>query len=361
MTRILVIEDDQDIRNDVLELLEAEGHTVRGAEDGLAGVAAVRTDLPGLIICDIMMPSLDGFGVLDELRHDPVTATIPFVFLTAKVDKTDLRRGMELGADDYLTKPFTRAELLKAIQVRLAKQAALDKEFQAKLQELRNSMTLSLPHELRTPLTGILTGSAMLLEQDMLKPSDVRELAGIIHSSAKRLNRLVMNYLLYAEIETTLSDQANVQALRQCRTQVARTVVESVAMQTARAAEREGDLKLELETVTLSIGQLHLEKMVEELLDNAFKYSKAGTPVSVSGVCGQSSYAMSITDHGRGLTARQIANIGAFIQFDRKLHEQQGPGLGLVIVKRLAELYRGQMDIDSLPGTGTTVRITLPL
>jgi CheY-like chemotaxis protein/anti-sigma regulatory factor (Ser/Thr protein kinase) len=348
MTRILVIEDDQDIRNDVLELLEAEGHTIRGAEDGLAGVATARTDLPGLIICDIMMPGLDGFGVLDELRHDPVTATIPFVFLTAKVDKSDLRRGMELGADDYLTKPFTRAELLKAIQVRLAKQAALDKEFQAKLQELRNSMTLSLPHELRTPLTGILTGSAMLLEQDMLKPSDIRELAGIIHSSAKRLNRLVMNYLLYAEIETTLSDQANVQALRQVHTQVARTVVESVAMQTARAAERQDDLKLELETVTLSIGQLHLEKMVEELLDNAFKYSKAGTPVSISGVRGPSSYALSITDHGRGLTARQIANIGAFIQFDRKLHEQQGPGLGLVIVKRLAELYRGQMDIDSL-------------
>jgi signal transduction histidine kinase len=132
-------------------------------------------------------------------------------------------------------------------------------------------------------------------------------------------------------------------------------------MQTARAAEREGDLKLELETATLSIGQLHLEKMVEELLDNAFKCSKAGTLVSVSGVRSQSSYALSITDHGRGLTARQIANIGAFIQFDRKLHEQQGPGLGLVIVKRLAELYRGQMDIDSLPGSGTTVRVTLPL
>ena len=328
MTRILVIEDDQDIRNDVLELLEAEGHTARGDEDGLAGVAAARTDLPGLIVCDIMMPGLDGFGVLEELRQDPVTATIPFVFLTARVDKSDLRRGMELGADDYLTKPFTRAELLKAIQVRLAKQAALDKDFQARLQELRSSMTLSLPHELRTPLTGILTGSAMLLEQDMLKPSDIHELAGIIHSSAKRLNRLVMNYLLYAEIETTLSDQANVQALRQVRTEVARTVVEIVAMQTARAAEREDDLKLELETATLSIGQLHLEKMVEELLDNAFKYSKAGTPVSVSGVRGQSSYALSITDHGRGLTARQIANIGAFIQFDRKLHEQQGPGSG---------------------------------
>jgi two-component system sensor histidine kinase/response regulator len=361
MTRILVIEDDKNIRNDVVELLEAEGHSARGAEDGLAGVAAARAELPGLIICDIMMPGLDGFGVLDELRQDPVTATIPFIFLTARVDKADLRRGMELGADDYLTKPFTRAELLKVIETRLAKQAALDKKFQARLQELRASMALSLPHELRTPLTGILTGSAMLLEQDTLEPSDVRELAGIIHNSAKRLNRLVMNYLLYAEIETTLSDPATVQALRQSRTRVARTVIESIALQKARAAEREGDLQLELEAATLGIAQPHLEKIVEELLDNAFKYSKAGSPVCVSGMCGQGSYALSITDHGRGMTARQIANIGAFVQFDRKIHEQQGPGLGLAIVKRLAELYAGEMDLDSIPGTRTTVRVTLPL
>jgi two-component system sensor histidine kinase/response regulator len=361
MTHILVIEDDENIRNDVVELLEAEGHSARGAQDGLAGVAAAHAELPGLIVCDIMMPGLDGFGVLDELRQDPVTATIPFIFLTARVDKTDLRRGMELGADDYLTKPFTRAELLRAVEGRLAKQVVLDKKFQAKLQELRDSMALSLPHELRTPLTGILTGSAILLEQDTMTPSDIRELAGIIHNSAKRLNRLVMNYLLYAEIGTSRSDEAIVQALRQSRTLVARTVVGSIALQKARAAEREGDLQLELEAAALGIAQPHLEKIVEELLDNAFKYSKAGSPVRVSGAAGKSLYALSVTDHGRGMTARQIADIGAFVQFDRKIHEQQGPGLGLAIVKQLAELYGGEMDLDSTPGAQTTVRVTLPL
>ena len=104
----------RDIRGDILELLEGEGYPASGAQDGLAGVAAARAHLPDLIICDIMMPGLDGFGVLDELRQDPVTATIPFIFLTAKADKSDVRRGMELGADDYLTKPVEQAALAQS-------------------------------------------------------------------------------------------------------------------------------------------------------------------------------------------------------------------------------------------------------
>jgi two-component system sensor histidine kinase/response regulator len=226
MTRVLVIEDDGNIRDNILEVLEAEGYTATGAENGLVGVALARAHLPDLIICDIMMPGLDGFDVLDELRQDPVTATIPFIFSTARADKSDMRRGMERGADDYLTKPFTQAELLKAIEARQAKQAALNKKFQKKLQDLRNNITLSLPHELRTPLTGILTGSAILQDDESLDPNEVRELVQIVHTSAQRLNRLVMNYLLYAELEIALANPETVQALRQGgRTDAARSVI----------------------------------------------------------------------------------------------------------------------------------------
>src|SRR4051812_32186121 len=114
MSRILVIEDDPNIRYNVSEILAYEGFEVLEAENGLIGLQVARDYLPDLIICDVMMPELDGYGVLLELNTDTATATIPFIFLTAISDKHSMRRGMERGADDYLTKPFSSNELLSA-------------------------------------------------------------------------------------------------------------------------------------------------------------------------------------------------------------------------------------------------------
>ncbi|WP_346341734.1 response regulator [[Phormidium] sp. ETS-05] len=128
MATILVIEDDQFVRENIIELLEAEDFVAVGAENGSAGVVLAQAENPDLIICDVMMPELDGFGVLQELRSHEATATIPFIFLTAKADQIDRRQGMELGADDYLTKPFTRADILKAIATRLEKKALVERK-----------------------------------------------------------------------------------------------------------------------------------------------------------------------------------------------------------------------------------------
>lgn len=125
MIKILVIEDEVPLQEEILELLRLEGFEAIGAATGNIGVKLAKQHLPDLILCDITMPLLDGYGVLLKLRNDPATATIPFIFLTAKANRKDMRRGMEFGADDYLTKPFTSAELLLAIHVRLAKREAL--------------------------------------------------------------------------------------------------------------------------------------------------------------------------------------------------------------------------------------------
>jgi two-component system, sensor histidine kinase and response regulator len=361
MTRVLVVEDDENIRDNIVAVLEAEGYTALSAENGLAGVASAQAHLPDLIICDIMMPGLDGFDVLDELHQDPVTATIPFIFSTALADKSDVRRGMERGADDYLTKPFTHAELLNAIEARLAKQAVLNRKFQKKLDDLRSNIATSLPHELRTPLTGILSGSALLQEDASLSPDQAQELVQIIHASAQRLNRLVANYLLYAELEIELANPEAVPALQQSGRTDAKSVIMVAALQKAQAAGRETDLSLELEEAMLRVEQTHLEKIVEELLDNAFKYSKDGTPVRVTAAPDRDRFVLSVADHGRGMTAGQIADVGAFVQFERKIHEQQGSGLGLIIVKCLAELYGGRLDVESKPGKQTNVRVVLPI
>jgi len=127
MTKILVIEDEELVRENILDLLEAEDFDTIAAPNGKIGVNLALSEFPDLILCDLMMPEIDGYGVLSKLREDPITATIPFIFLTAKSAKADFRQAMDMGADDYLTKPFTRAELLSAIMNRLEKQATLKK------------------------------------------------------------------------------------------------------------------------------------------------------------------------------------------------------------------------------------------
>jgi CheY-like chemotaxis protein len=116
MTKILVIEDEETVRENILELLDAEGFEAIAAENGRIGLNLAQQHRPDLILCDIRMPELDGYGVLSALRSEPETAEIPFMFLTAKAAKTDLNFGMELGANAYITKPFTLVELLTAIE-----------------------------------------------------------------------------------------------------------------------------------------------------------------------------------------------------------------------------------------------------
>lgn len=129
MRSILIIEDDVIMRENTSEILELANYKVSAAPNGKVGCALAREVNPDLIICDIMMPELDGYGVLSILSKDPKTASIPFIFLTAKAEKSEVRKGMDLGADDYLTKPFEETELLNAIESRLKKVEMLKKEF----------------------------------------------------------------------------------------------------------------------------------------------------------------------------------------------------------------------------------------
>jgi signal transduction histidine kinase len=357
-----VIEDEESVRANILELLEAEGFGVAEAEDGFGGVRQARERLPDLIICDIMMPGLDGLGVLTMLRQDIATATIPFIFLTARTERTDLRMGMELGADDYLTKPFTRAELLKAIQARLSKHASVSEKFQKKLDDLRDSITLSLPHELRTPLTFILGFTEMLIEHyDSLEREEILEMAQRIQTGAQRLERLILNFLLYAELEVAARDPERIKALLGSGMCPARSVVTELAIQKAQRAVRATDLSLDIQDATIQVPEVGLYKIVEELVDNAFKYSQSGTPVRVAGRLDNNRFVLTIMDNGLGMTAAQISDIGAYMQFERKLHEQQGSGFGLTIAKRLTELHGGELTIQSVPGQQTTVRVVLPM
>lgn len=358
----MVIEDEESVRAGILALLEAEDFDAIGVENGQLGIQFAQKHSPDLILCDLMMPELDGHGVLRTLRQTPATATIPFIFLTAKAAKEDRREGMELGADDYLVKPFTSKELLGAIATRLEKRSALEQQSEAKLKSLRRSISLSLPHELHTPLNGILGLSWLLItEHKSLELTEILEIADGIHTSGQRLYRLIQNFLLYAQLEIAAADPEQVKVIRSERTSSSKTTIEEVVLQKVKLADREDDLQLEIQDITVQISEDNLKRISEELTDNALKYSLTGTPIRITGVHSADRLLLSFTDHGRGMTAEQISNLGAYMQFERKIYEQQGSGLGLTIVKRLAELHGGDLVVKSVPGKQTIVQVALPL
>ncbi|TVQ22943.1 MAG: hybrid sensor histidine kinase/response regulator [Leptolyngbya sp. DLM2.Bin15] len=366
MKKILIIEDDPSVRDniaDILELTDDYAFSVETAENGQDGLKRATESCPDLIICDVMMPGLNGYEVLQALRQQESTSNIPLVFLTAKVERDDQRLGMELGADDYLTKPFTAKELLKAIIARLNKRDAMEKRVQHHLDHLRSSITLSLPHEVYTPLNGILAFCEFFLTHyDSIDRDEGREILESIQTSGKRLQRLVQNFLLYAQLEVTVHDPERLNGLQNDRTHAPiSALIRDLTIPLAEKLNRAQDLTLKLEESFGWVSVSMLQKILDELLDNAFKFSERGTSIVIESKIQDDQLAIALTNYGRGMTADQIANIGAYTQFERCFHEQQGSGLGLAIAKRMAELQGGSLTIDSVPQDYTRVCLKLPV
>ncbi len=362
MIKILVIEDEESIRENVRELLEMKNFEAITAENGVIGIQKIKEQIPDLILCDVMMPELDGYGVLRFLQQNLATAYIPLIFLTAKADKLDLRQGMELGADDYLTKPFTSQQLLKAITTRLEKQDAINRKSQKQMEELRSNITLSLPHELHTSLNGIIGLSELLIEDyNSMDKGEVLEMLELINTSGKRLYRLTQNFLLYAELELLAKNPEEIKALsNELHESDSQKVITEIALEKAQQSAREADLHLDLQDIKVKISEPHLNRIVIEIIDNAFKFSPPGTPVHIISNLNGDNFNLDVIDCGRGITSDEIAALGAYMQFGRKLYAQEGLGLGLIIAKRCVELYGGELKINTIPGKHTIVGFTLP-
>jgi DNA-binding NarL/FixJ family response regulator len=178
MKRILVIEDEPEMRRNIIALLRFSSYEPIAAENGRAGVEAARQTKPDLILCDVMMPELDGYGVLKALQADTKLACIPFIFLTAKGEKDDLRSGMDLGADDYLTKPVANADLVRAIEARLRRA-----ELQAQ-REFKPDFSSSGPL-LKLGLTPRAAEALLWLAQGKTN-SDIATILGITESTVKK-------------------------------------------------------------------------------------------------------------------------------------------------------------------------------
>jgi signal transduction histidine kinase len=308
-----------------------------------------------------MMPRLDGFATLRAIRKDPSTATTPFIFLTGQTTKSDMRHGMDLGADDFLAKPVLVDELVAAIRTRLQKQELARMATERKLDELRVNLSLSLPHEIRTPLSGII-GFAEVLRDDTssLKPEEISEMAKVILKSATRLGHLVENFLTYAQLQILNANPDRSKFVGKEASVILKSQIEESAQKKAAECDRLEDLRLTLGAAEAAISTQGMMRIFDEVMDNAMKFSKKGSIVEVTSALSEQDFVLSVRDHGIGMGATDIAEIGAYRQFDRGHLEQQGSGLGLTIAKQMTELYGGRFTISSEVGKGTTVTVEIP-
>ncbi len=361
MKRILVIDDEEWLREMVQMALMQRGYEVIEAANGVIGVEVARRELPDLVLCDVNMEKLDGYGTLSALRNDTATATIPFILMTGLADNAGMRQGMELGADDYLPKPFTLDGLYGAVEARLKKAQTVQEHAQGALADLRSNLSMMLPHELRTPLNGILAYGEMLAsDPGSLSVDEIKDMGQTIAQSGRALQRLIETFLAYSQLEIIQADPLIISSLRGKATIAAAELIERETRRQAEDCQRLPDLQLKLSPIPVPVSEEYFRKLISELTHNAFKFSQTGTPVTVTLSAAPEATMLTVADRGRGMALDQIAKIGAFMQFDRKTHEQQGLGLGLTIARRLAELHGGGLTVQSELGTGTTVTVKFP-
>ena len=355
---VLLIDDDVRLRPVLVEGLEASGYRTLSAPNTALGAELARTHLPDVIVCDIDMPGQDGKGFLKQLRLDPELADRQFVLMTGDPSFANPRAGMELGADDFLLKPFSLGDLTRAVAARL-KRAELSRHLESRIiEQLLGSLHSTLPHEFFTPLAGVFGLTEMLEEElDDLSKEEIRAILHDILTSAKRLHRTLKNYLHIIELDSPSRAVTPEPLEAESVLQAALAGIESAAKRHQRAA----DVTSELVAARLRTSPTEFTALVEELVDNALSFSRKESPVKVRLQPDGNWLRLTITDEGRGMTPKQLQQLGLFQQHDRKKFEQQGLGLGLALTRRIVLRLGGDLRIDSEPGRGTTVHASIPI
>jgi len=357
MNRVLIVEDDAVARRQLAQLFRFENFEVAEAESGEAGIVAASDVPPDLVVCDIMMPGMDGFGVLEALRNRPATALTPFIFLTAKAGSRDVRQGMNEGADDYITKPFDPEALLASARRRLARRRVQVEEAERRAADTGMLAAAALPREMEGCLGHLETFSEMLASKC---DGDLQagEIGKSIKTEVMRLRTLSERLRLYGELPSLYARRFSPAGsmTASCSMQVAADTAHAVAAHWGRR----GDLEVSVSVASAPLPASILEILVRELVDNACKFSHPSTRIDLNVEPEDVCWKIAIADRGRGMPPEQIRDLGAFKQFWNGSERPCGLGIGLVLVQTLVRLHGGEVQIESQPGAGTRVSVMIP-
>ncbi len=369
-TPSILVVDDEPYNFDVIEaLLSSQSYELNYVADSSQALASLETFQPDLILMDVMMPEVNGIELCEQIKALPQWQFVPIIMVTALGSKTDLSRCLQAGADDYISKPINGLELRARVHsmLRIKKQYdtiqrlyTLQEDtltvLEQTLEELTLNLAANISHELNTPINGIVLAIDVLKEGlDSMDTEEVNEILDMLGSAATRLEQLTRRCLFYLHLEL----QSSVSGYPP--TVLSQSLVMPILKHHAQKFQRWPDLDLNIEDAVVTLPSHYLTTLLQELVDNALKFSEPQTPVRIQGRVQHGSWLLSISDTGRGMSADQVAKIGAFMQFNRRQYEQQGVGIGLKTVKKITELAGGSFALNSLEQQGTTVQIRLPL
>jgi len=362
---ILVVEDHQLLLDAIRDLLEDESFDVFTATNGQRALEIMQEVQPDLIVSDIMMPQMDGYTLYQKVRENPEWVRIPFIFLTARGEQNDILKGKELGAEDYITKPFDTRDLIVTIRSRLARAQVIHDATEAEFEALKQQIVNVFSHELRTPLTYISGYTELALDDiSTLSADDLQSFLFGIKRGADRLNRLVEELLLTLQIDTGNAAKEFKQFSS------IRYDLDKIIMRTVRTyqnmAEANGiqlDLALPDTLPPVKIYEEYFCSSLGRLIDNGIKFSRTSKkPVVVSASKTAEQVAITVADQGIGISEEALKQLfRRFRQIDRQQMEQQGIGMGLYISKSLIEIHGGELSVTSEAGKGSTFTIHLPI
>jgi len=358
MKQILIIEDEPALRKQIAQVLRFEGFQTVEAENGSAGVASAISLVPDLILCDIMMPVLDGFGVLQTLRGNPRTAMIPFIFLTALTAHDSLRQGMEEGADDYITKPYQPAALIGSVRRRLEKRSRQIEESRQRAEQVSLAVAASVPQEILEALDHIGMVTNLIALKYAGQDPQVEAMKASVAEESARLRRMMRRLHLYSQLPQLYANRFEPGSIGV--TPSAAEVTGRIAREVCARWNRAANLVIESETIELPMGEEYLSLLVGELVDNACKFSASDTSIKVLGRAQRGFWSLAVSNRGTGMSANQVARIGAFKQFLNGNKKPKGLGLGLALTQGIARLHSCEFEIQSHDGE-ITVTILVPL
>ncbi|WP_332368711.1 response regulator [Spirosoma telluris] len=298
--QILVIEDDVQIRENVEELLTLEGFQVETAATGREGISQAMLHAPDLILCDIMMPEVDGYQVLEAVRTSRLIATVPFIFLTAKTDSADIRRGMNQGADDYLTKPFTLENLLAAIESRLQREILRKADLKSQLDKYSHTLASITAHEYNTALAGVIGFSSLLIDDyQQFTGEEIVSMVTMIKISGLRLKRSLDNIQLMDVLQHIDSSHIDFDYFSTGSTSITTKLVDDCVLTVAHRQDRTISYQLEVDSAQLQISEENLGICLGELIDNAYKFSASAETIKLTGACDGADYCLTFTNKGQ--------------------------------------------------------------